>query len=111
MNGGPPGLGTMEPRTNLLELSEYVTARGDYIWWRASPFAGLQNPKKVAIERHWLAWTIFAEIANAERRGKVSVIKGRSFRLERPGAPPQEVHFMYSDDPWRARVLAQQFRD
>jgi hypothetical protein len=111
MNGGVPGLGTMEPRTNLLGLSEYVTERSNFIWRYASPFAGIQSPKKVAIERHWLAWTTFAEIANAERRGKVSVVMGRTFRLEQRGAPPREVQFVYCDDPWRARKLAQVFRD
>jgi hypothetical protein len=109
MEGEHAGLGTMMPKTNLLQLSADLKQQSLSHVAAARPFTTIADPKKAAIDRHLLAWVIFEEAAVAETLGHVTA-EGREFRVDRKVGGPQIVRFAYANDPAAARRVAQPLR-
>jgi hypothetical protein len=109
MQGDRPGLGTMIPKTNLVELSRDLAARSRNHGVTAHAFASLTVDKKAAIDRHLLAWVLFEQVAVAESLGRLT-LDGRELRVELKTGGMQTIRFAYVDNPPAAQRAARSLR-
>jgi hypothetical protein len=108
--GDRPGLGTMIPKTNVITLSRDLAARSLNNGNTAHAFATLPMDKKASVDRHFLAWVLFEQVAVAESQGRLT-LDGRELRVERKTGGAQTIRFVYADSPQSAQKAARPLRN
>jgi hypothetical protein len=108
--GHSSGLGTMMPKSNVIQLSADIAKTATELETWARGFARLNVPKKAIFARSSLPFAVFEELVEADRLGRFTY-DGTDITINLRGGGVQTVKTSYVLYPSQTNAVVRKFRE